>query len=544
MSKTDSQNLQDMAITLRSLNDVIGGTQKEVNNEQANNTHSIASRLNTFMRENTRRLDRIAQMLSWLEIMDSTKVMIGGIWSTTKGILRSINGMRNLSGKPSNKFGTGGYHGGHQGGKKGGNTRGGTGGKKGGTRGGGGARGGAGSSWKTASIGGKGLASGLKSGLAVGAVSTVAHLGYAAVTDQDMLQATRESGVSLAGSIVGGLIGSLIPGGTAIGAMIGGMAAEAINAVITNESQKVRSATRDAIYNELSATLPSIATLFSGPNALAGDYRKGQLEDLKKALEDKTLSKGEVSESLIDKLRENGDLDRLDAAGIKFESIEMAEGGYLNDALRSQKKYHARPKHNTTSKLMSDGGPLVGPSHKQGGMAIEGTNIEVEGGEYVVSKNNVKPNAQVLEAINDGAVVKPIFPEDIHNNITQAVSKEYLGKQMQVYNTNNIITNNDNTQVVGKEPLGKQMQVYNTNNIITNNNNSVSGNQKIEISPVSLDLSGTIKLDLNGKETDITQELLKDEVFIRNIANFISQRFNQYNYGGFNKGNFLQKFSV
>ena len=35
MQRTDSQNLQEMAISLRSISDMFSGTQKEASNEQA-----------------------------------------------------------------------------------------------------------------------------------------------------------------------------------------------------------------------------------------------------------------------------------------------------------------------------------------------------------------------------------------------------------------------------------------------------------------------------------------------------------------------------
>lgn len=46
------------------------------------------------------------------------------------------------------------------------------------------------------------------------------------------------------------------------------------------------------------------------------------------------------------------------------------------------------------------GGLLNGKSHKDGGMRVEGTNIEVEGGEYVVNKKATRRYLPLLEAIN------------------------------------------------------------------------------------------------------------------------------------------------
>lgn len=47
-----------------------------------------------------------------------------------------------------------------------------------------------------------------------------------------------------------------------------------------------------------------------------------------------------------------------------------------------------------------DGGLLQGFSHSQGGMRIMSSNVEVEGGEYVVNKQSTRKNLGLLEYIN------------------------------------------------------------------------------------------------------------------------------------------------
>ena len=50
---------------------------------------------------------------------------------------------------------------------------------------------------------------------------------------------------------------------------------------------------------------------------------------------------------------------------------------------------------------LEKGGLLKGKSHKQGGMRVEGTNIEVEGGEFVVNKKSTTKYINLIEAINE-----------------------------------------------------------------------------------------------------------------------------------------------
>lgn len=62
---------------------------------------------------------------------------------------------------------------------------------------------------------------------------------------------------------------------------------------------------------------------------------------------------------------------------------------------------------------MEDGGLLAGPSHASGGMRIQGTNIEVEGGEYVVNKKSTARNQQLIEYINNST--ETVTARDIAN---------------------------------------------------------------------------------------------------------------------------------
>lgn len=49
---------------------------------------------------------------------------------------------------------------------------------------------------------------------------------------------------------------------------------------------------------------------------------------------------------------------------------------------------------------LADGGLIGGPSHSMGGARIHGTNIEVEGGEFVINKASASANAPLIEYIN------------------------------------------------------------------------------------------------------------------------------------------------
>jgi hypothetical protein len=60
---------------------------------------------------------------------------------------------------------------------------------------------------------------------------------------------------------------------------------------------------------------------------------------------------------------------------------------------------------------LAEGGEITGPSHAAGGARIHGTNIEVEGGEYVINKETTGKNKGLIRFINSQR--KELKPEDI-----------------------------------------------------------------------------------------------------------------------------------
>lgn len=65
-----------------------------------------------------------------------------------------------------------------------------------------------------------------------------------------------------------------------------------------------------------------------------------------------------------------------------------------------------------------DGGLLNGKRHSQGGMRIEGSNIEVEGGEYVVNRESTKKNLGLVRYINSNR--KELTSSDINSYFTKS----------------------------------------------------------------------------------------------------------------------------
>lgn len=445
MQRTDSQNLQDMAVSLRSMNDIMSGTEKEINNEQAKATHSISSKLNDLLK-NTEALNKVAQVIAYGKMVMGGFEMILGGFTVVQGLLRTLVGTYNMStgGSPMLR----------------GRMR----------RGGGTARrlaqiakqhGGKGIGRALGKVGGKIALGSAGAGLLAGTLS----LGTDIATGEFKKDTGGSVGRAL-GQTAGAAIGMALGG--PIGAMIGGALAGAVTSGIQKWQKNNRDKIRNDIASELSGINPTLSGLFSGPNALQGNYKKRQLNRLKDALSDGILEEGELNSGLLRKARANDDLIRMRDSGIDVR-IPMATGGYLE-----------------------------GRSHQQGGMPILGTNISVEGGEYVINKEATQRNLPLLDSINSG---------------------EY--------------------SMVSKEPLGKQMKVHRGR---VSDGMNMSHNSTMNVAPIDIKFSGTIKLDLGTRQVDVSDELLKNPQFIQKMTDFISKQINIYDNGAYNKGNFKQKF--
>ena len=371
MQRTDSQNLQEMAISLRSMEEIMSGTQKEINNEQANLLKGIGEGINGMLRNNTGLLNTIAKIGAWFNVINGSSMLLGGIWGTTKGIYRVVLGSRNLVGNGGGSgdgidIGRGVVRKGRNAGLVGRSKQlvrvGKNHGFKGIVRMGKTAMG-RGVGRTAASIAGK---AGSKAIGAAGAAGAVFSIG----TDMLTGDFKKNAGGSIAKGIasgVGGAVGMYFGGPG--GAVVGSLVASGIVSGVEWVAKKYRKKFREKIYEELSTVNPNFAGLFSGDNALEGNYSKRQLEQIKAALADGVIDESELKKGTLRKARASNDLEKMRNAGAQINT-QMADGGQLPfNLLGRLKDGIARSKY----------GKLIGPSHANGGIPIPGTGIEVEG---------------------------------------------------------------------------------------------------------------------------------------------------------------------
>ena len=205
----------------------------------------------------------------------------------------------------------------------------------------------------------------------------------------------------IAGGITGGIAagataGSVVPVvgtiiGAAIGAGVGLLGAEVV------KKKEIEKRHKEAIIEE--GLRESIKR--NHGFALGGGYTKEEYEKINSAIKnggDNTITKAEfedLPEALRKKMQESGDVSLFSELEefVIDEATMDAQTVYLN-----AKEFKVSKDSNVTTK--ANGGLLNGPSHANGGMPIVGSNIEVEGGEFVVNKHAAKQNLGLLNTIN------------------------------------------------------------------------------------------------------------------------------------------------
>lgn len=429
MQRTDSQNLQEMAINLRSTNEILAGIEKEISVEQAEMTHTVGQGLTNILRANTGAADTFAKIGAITNIATGIFSTVNGIWITTTGILRSMHGFGSSFGFTSPRTAGGKVLGGASGKVKSGILR-------NGLRNG----------FKSGTLA-KSALKGVGWGAGIAAAGAALSIGSDIVTgefDKDITGSfTKAAGPAIC-SVIGGALGG------PIGAMIGGALGTVITESYMDAQKKSRAELRKKISNELSASMSHLSGLFTGENALEGNYDKDDLIKIKEALKDNKITEDDdLGYWLTRKLRKNNDLARMRDNGIDVQ-IPMATGGILK-----------------------------GNSHAEGGMPILGSDIVVEGGEYVVNKHATEEYLPLLEYINSNTTdntagsnikVSPqvndtsvIAPTPIINNVLQNVENDKGEPQIvQVAETNPRTKNTSMLLLYYPKP-----EIINKNNNVT-----------------------------------------------------------------------------
>lgn len=458
MSKVDdSATLKDMAISLRSFNEKIEGVEKHTKNIQASIGDAIGKTLDDIL-ENTELLHTISYMLAIFNGLSAIAGVIKGVSGLGRGTLRSVKGVGNVISNKPRRLAGGGVASPHAPAPPGGPAPGSSVAQAAARRHSGlrlGQRARVGGRLLTKSA--KGI--GGKLGLA-GAALTIGADIVSGEFQENMGSSIAHAAATTAGNIIGGVFG---PVGAMVGGALADLAVSGVEKLIGNARNKHR--------ERIAQGNASLANLMTGENALRGDYKKKDLDKIAEALKDGTLTAGELNDRILKKMTKSGDFDVIKSQGMTVSGnvIEREKGGLL-----------------------------TGLSHKKGGMPILGSNIAVEGGEFIVNKDATRKNLALLSAIN-------------RNNI----------------------------EISPNKPFGEQLSVSPTHN---GQSSDMPHMNKLEIPPIQITINGKIELGGTGKNIEVGDELLNNPQFIRSITDMISKQINIYTHEAYNKNKHKQKF--
>ena len=351
----------------------------------------------------------------------------------------------------------------------------------------------------------------------------------------------NKAAAGTAGAVIGGALGSLAgPIGTMIGTEAGKLLGEVVGGKLTETQTKLRNEKRASLTRELGKGSEKAEAFES----LKGDYSRKQLQAIKDALKDGKITDGELSPKIMKKMAESGDKELIERFGSKGAKAKMNEQIEKLNAKIESGNFNMETGEFSVGNAnfgmiepiaMAKGGKLNGPSDINGpGMPIQGTNIVVGGGEYVVNAEATKRNEPILDKINSGATFKMasggIMPTPVVKFADGGKLSENIGnpggdKKMQLpIKISNIIPN------ILKSPMAP-LPVRAAMGAMGMLENRRGGIDKMEVAPIKLDVSGTIKLDAGGKQVDL-DSIINNPAFLTELSQMIERRLSDNVNGG------------
>jgi hypothetical protein len=155
---------------------------------------------------------------------------------------------------------------------------------------------------------------------------------------------------------------------------------------------------------------------------------------------------------------------------------------------------------------MANGGKVNGVSHEEGGVFMN-----LEGGEYVIAKEAVAKNERALDYVNSGGVIEP----------TEIDKGGDTGKKMKISNILPNILKSPMAPLPVRAGLAIQ-DTFKRADALAN---------KLEVAPIKLDVSGTIKLDSNGQQVDLNA-IMNNPAFLTQLSQMIERRLADNVNGG------------
>ena len=331
-------------------------------------------------------------------------------------------------------------------------------------------------------------------GGAIGGIFTgVAHL-IKGSWKGDRDQRNRATSSTI-GATLGGAIGNAIV--PVIGGFIGTALGQFLGDKVGGEITKIQDQRRGYAKDRGIARLGTVTQKAKDFKNLKGDYKKSEYEAIAAALKDGHIQDGELSKKLLKKIAKNGDSEIIAKYGNekiqgKFDRIaqrmnaRVSKGEFSVDSATVNLNNATFPGSEKVPRF-AEGGKIKGLSHAEGGVYIN-----AEGGEYVIAKDAVAKNERALDYINSGGKID-IKASNANNPMEPIKVKETRGRG-------------------GYDGYR-------------------SPSEKLEVSPIKLDVNGTIKLDSNGQQVDL-DAIINNPAFLTQLSQMIERRLSDNINGG------------
>jgi len=345
--------------------------------------------------------------------------------------------------------------------------------------------------------GAKVVSSGLKSvGKRIPIAGALLSMGIEAYQNREQFKDRQTRGTAVGkisgagiGTAIGAGLGSLVgPLGTIVGGMVGEWVGKNVGGFVGGTITKIQNRNRDNAKAEAERNIKDKDAAIAVGN-LKGDYSVKQMREIERALKTGELDKRKLSNAALRKLRESGDIDALEA--LEGKKTKRAKE-------KAEKKEEAKKKYESASFE-------IGTAYISSEKFTTGKGVSPRRGDNEEEKPTRGRALKNVGNVVGAATLGPVGA--IIGGLTGAATSIIKGKK---------------EKAEGRE-LAKEKPTATTTK-------GTAPTQE-EKKPIEVNINGTLKLEYKGKDIDILDEMKKNPKFRNAITDLVIEEMNKRNYG-------------